>query len=64
VYLQRGYISPGLSMPVVVGVVLGALTGSKILVHTSSSQWLRWVFAVVVTFLAVQMIYNGIHQKV
>lgn len=63
VYLQRGYISPGLSMPVVVGVLLGALTGSKILVHTQSSQWLRWVFAVVVTFLAVQMIYNGLHAK-
>ncbi|WP_158827076.1 sulfite exporter TauE/SafE family protein [Mucilaginibacter lacusdianchii] len=64
VYLQRGYINPEISMPVVVGVLLGALTGSKILVHTSSSQWLRWVFAIVVTFLAVQMIYNGIHQKV
>ena len=64
VYLQRGYIDPGLSMPVVIGVLLGALTGSKILVHTSSSGWLRWVFAVVVTFLAGQMIYNGIAGKI
>jgi uncharacterized membrane protein YfcA len=64
VYLQRGYISPGLSMPVVIGVLLGALTGSKILVHTSSSGWLRWVFAVVVTFLAGQMIYNGFTGKI
>jgi hypothetical protein len=64
VYLQRGYISPGLSMPVVIGVLLGALTGSKILVHTTSSRWLRWVFAVVVTFLAIQMIYNGITGKI
>jgi uncharacterized membrane protein YfcA len=60
VYLQRGYIDPGLSMPVVIGVLFGAITGSKILVHTSSSGWLRWVFAVVVTFLAVQMIYSGL----
>ena len=30
VYLQRGYIEPGLVMPVVIGVLLGALTGSKI----------------------------------
>jgi uncharacterized membrane protein YfcA len=59
VYLQRGYIDPGLSMPVAIGVLLGALTGSKILVHTSSSGWLRWVFALVVTFLASQMIYKG-----
>jgi uncharacterized membrane protein YfcA len=60
VYLQRGYIDPGLSMPVAIGVLLGALSGSKILVHTTSSGWLRWVFAVVVTFLASQMIYKGI----
>ncbi|HEY9196602.1 MAG TPA: sulfite exporter TauE/SafE family protein [Mucilaginibacter sp.] len=64
VYLQRGYIDPGLSMPVAIGVLLGALSGSKILVHTSSSGWLRWVFAVVVTFLASQMIYNGITGKI
>ncbi len=64
VYLQRGYISPGLSMPVVIGVLLGALTGSKILVNTTSSRWLRWTFAVVVTFLAGQMIYNGVTGKI
>lgn len=64
VYLQRGYIDPGLSMPVVIGVLLGALTGSKILVHTQSSRWLRWVFAIVVTFLSIQMIYNGINGKI
>jgi uncharacterized membrane protein YfcA len=64
VYLQRGYIHPGLAMPVVIGVLLGALSGSKILVHTSSSQWLRWVFAIVITVLAVQMIYHGIAGKI
>lgn len=64
VYLQRGYIDPGLSMPVAIGVLLGALSGSKILVHTTSSGWLRWVFAIVVTFLASQMIYNGFLGKI
>ncbi|WP_310093458.1 sulfite exporter TauE/SafE family protein [Mucilaginibacter pocheonensis] len=64
VYLQRGYIDPGLSMPVAIGVLVGALSGSKILVHTTSSGWLRWVFAVVVTFLASQMIYNGFMGKI
>ncbi|MDO3644843.1 sulfite exporter TauE/SafE family protein [Mucilaginibacter sp. L3T2-6] len=64
VYLQRGYIHPGLVMPVVIGVLFGAFTGSKILVHTKSSDWLRWVFAVVVTFLAGQMIYNGIMGEI
>jgi uncharacterized membrane protein YfcA len=64
VYLQRGYIDPGISMPVVIGVLVGALSGSKILVHTQSSGWLRWVFAIVVSFLAVQMIYNGILGRI
>ena len=64
VYFQRGYIDPGLSMPVVIGVLLGALSGSKILVNSTSSGWLRWIFAVVVTALAAQMIYHGITGKI
>jgi uncharacterized membrane protein YfcA len=64
VYLQRGYIDPGLSMPVVIGVLLGALSGSKILVHTTSQGWLRWLFTIVVGVLAFQMIYNGITGKI
>ena len=64
VYFQRGYIHPGIAMPVVIGVLLGAMTGSKILVNTSSSAWLRWVFAIVVTFLAIEMIYNGVARNI
>ncbi len=64
VYLHRGYIHPELAMPVVIGVLLGALSGSKILVNATSSTWLRWIFALVVTFLAAQMIYNGIAGKI
>jgi uncharacterized membrane protein YfcA len=64
VYLQRGYIDPGLSMPVVIGVVLGALSGSKILVQSTSSKWIRVVFSVVVSVLAIEMIYNGIVGKI
>ena len=59
VYLQRGYIDPGLSMPVMLGVVLGAMTGSKILVKAKSKS-LKIVFAVVITLLAAQMIYKGL----
>ncbi len=64
VYLQRGYIDPGLSMPVVIGVVLGALSGSKILVQSTSSKWIRVVFSVVVSILAIEMIYNGLVGKI
>ena len=59
VYLHRGQIDPGIAMPVTVGVLLGATIGSKILVRTKTDK-LKVVFAIVVTFLALQMIYNGL----
>jgi len=59
IYLQRGYIDPGLSMPVMLGVVLGAMTGSKILVKAKSKS-LKIIFAVVISVLAIQMIYKGL----
>lgn len=63
IYMQRGYINPGLSMPVVLGVISGAFLGSKILVK-SESNWLRILFAIIITFLAIQMIYNGITGQI
>ena len=63
IYMQRGYINPGLSMPVVLGVIAGAFLGSKILVK-SKTKWLRILFACIITFLALQMIYNGITGKI
>lgn len=62
VYLHRGQIDPGIAMPVTVGVLLGATIGSKVLVNTKTDK-LKTVFAVVVTFLALQMIYNGLSGK-
>jgi uncharacterized membrane protein YfcA len=64
VYLQRGYIHPGIAMPVVIGVLLGAASGSKILVQATSSLWLRWLFAIIITVIAIQMIYNGATGKI
>jgi len=58
VYLHRGQIDPGIAMPVAVGVLLGATIGSKILMRVKADR-LKVVFAAVVTFLALQMIYNG-----
>jgi uncharacterized membrane protein YfcA len=58
VYLSRGYIDPGLAMPVMLGVVAGALLGSKILTN-SKPRVLRILFAVVIMILGIEMIYNG-----
>lgn len=62
VYLQRGYISPGLCMPVVLGVLAGAFAGSRLLTR-ANVKGLRIVFSVVIGLLALQMIYNGFTGK-
>ncbi|MDR1516667.1 MAG: sulfite exporter TauE/SafE family protein [Dysgonamonadaceae bacterium] len=63
IYLQRGYIDPGLAMPIVPGVLLGAFLGSKILPR-ANVQKLRLLFSLVIAFLALQMIYNGLTDKI
>jgi len=59
VYLNRGYIEPGLAMPVMLGVLLGALLGARLLIVVQSRA-LRLVFAVAIAFMGVQMIYGGL----
>src|SRR5580698_4477659 len=62
IYLSRGYIDPGLAMPVMLGVLAGSLLGAKILI-VARTRTLRWVFAAVVGVLAIEMIYSGISKK-
>ena len=59
VYLNRGYIDPGLSMPVMLGVLLGSLLGARLLVR-SHARLLRIIFSAVIVVLAIQMIYHGL----
>lgn len=59
VYLSRGYIDPGLSMPVMLGVLAGSLLGARLLVRVPTRQ-LRLLFAFVIAVLAVEMIYNSL----
>ncbi|HEX2868208.1 MAG TPA: sulfite exporter TauE/SafE family protein [Ignavibacteriales bacterium] len=63
VYLTRGYIDPGLAMPVMLGVLLGSVLGARILVRVRT-KWLRILFSIVVFVLAVEMIFNGIAGKI
>src|SRR6266487_486689 len=58
VYLSRGYIDPGLAMPVVLGVLTGSLLGTRVLVR-SRVRTLRRVFASVILLLALEMLFNG-----
>lgn len=63
VYFYRGSVDPVLCMPVVIGVLAGAYTGSNVLSKVSP-QKLRIVFAVVVGLLALQMIYKGFTHSI
>jgi uncharacterized protein len=63
VYLSRGYVDPGLSMPVMLGVLAGSLIGSRILVKAETKS-LRLVFSVVILVLGLQMLYKGFWGKI
>ena len=63
IYLARGYVDPGLAMPVVLGVLAGATLGARLLTTTRSAM-LRMIFAVVVAALGVEMIINGLHGRI
>ncbi|MCH3993905.1 MAG: sulfite exporter TauE/SafE family protein [Prevotella sp.] len=62
VYLQRGYIQPGIAFPIMVGVLCGALTGAKLLKKLNVSL-LRKIFAIAILLVAINMIYNGCAGK-
>jgi uncharacterized membrane protein YfcA len=63
VYLHRGFIDPGITMPVMLGVLLGSMTGARVLVVSPTGR-LRIVFALLIVILAMEMIYNAIAGKI
>jgi uncharacterized membrane protein YfcA len=58
VFLNRGYVDPGLAMPVMLGVLIGSLAGAHFL-FGATTKVLRIVFAVVIFGLAIEMLYKG-----
>src|SRR5438105_5300606 len=62
VYLNRGYIDPGLAMPVMLGVLAGSVLGTRVLARTKTSV-LRWVFSGVIVVLGIEMLFKGITGK-
>jgi uncharacterized membrane protein YfcA len=63
VYMSSGYIHPGLAMPVMLGVALGALLGARVLVRAPSSK-IRLIFSMAIVLMAIEMIYNGLAGKI
>ena len=63
VYLSRGYIHPAVAMPVMLGVLAGAVLGTKVLVR-ARVKTLRIVFGLVILALAIEMVVNGIMGRI
>jgi uncharacterized protein len=63
VYLNRGYVDPGLSMPVMLGVLSGSLLGARFL-SRARTKMLRIVFAGVIFALGLEMVYSGITGRI
>ncbi len=63
IYLHRGYIDPGLSMPVMLGVLIGALLGARIL-PGAKVRTLRIVFGVAIVAVAVEMMLQALKGKI
>jgi uncharacterized membrane protein YfcA len=58
IYLRRGYIDPVVAFPVMLGVLAGALLGTRI-IGGARTSWLRMLFTGIVVILAFQMLYKG-----
>jgi len=62
VYIQRGYIDPGLAFPIMIGVLGGSLFGAKLL-KKLNVKVLRKIFVFAIILVAINMIYNGVIGK-
>src|SRR5271170_1811342 len=63
IYLARGYIHPGLAMPVLLGVLGGSMIGAKVLMKAKVAT-LKILFAVVIVGLGAEMIYSGLTGRI
>jgi uncharacterized membrane protein YfcA len=63
IYLEHGYIDPGIAMPVMLGVLAGSLIGTHLLVRAHVAT-LKVIFAMVIAALGFEMIYNGISKRI
>jgi uncharacterized membrane protein YfcA len=59
IYLSRGYVEPGIAMPVMLGVLAGSMLGARQLIG-ARVRVLRWTFAIVVAVMAIEMIVSGV----
>ena len=58
-YLSRGYVEPGIAMPVMLGALAGSILVARQLIG-ARVRVLRWTFAIVVAAMAIEMIVSAL----
>ncbi len=58
VYFSRGDINPLMTGPVAIGILIGAVAGSRMLSRLNS-RYLRIIFVVVISIIALEMLQRG-----
>ncbi len=59
VYLAAGMIDPGLTAPIILGVISGAFIGTRVLVRLTNNA-IRHIFLGVLLVLGIEMLFRGI----
>jgi len=62
IYLSRGFLDPGLAMPVMLEVLGGSLLGARVLVK-ARTKFVRIVFSIVIVALGLEMIWNSLKGR-
>jgi uncharacterized membrane protein YfcA len=59
IYFAQGYINPMIAFPVLIGVIIGAFTGARLLTRINT-RTLRIIFSLVICIMGLQMLYKTI----
>jgi len=59
IYFSHGYINPIITGPVLLGVLIGAITGTTLLTKLHTNR-LRFIFSFAVILLGIEMVYQGL----
>jgi len=60
-YWYFGYIQSMMAAVTAIGVLIGAMSGTKILVRITNKQ-VRWVFLAILAFLGMEMLLKGLYM--
>ena len=61
IYFKWGYVDPPLAAPVVLGVLIGSVIGTRLL-HRLPTKAIKAIFSLLVSISAIEMLINGVRR--